>query len=320
MLSNMESEKETRNIVAALRKMPLFKQLSPTNVHKVLGLCHRQACAEGDILIESNTISDSMFILISGQLAVKGPNDDLGMVVLAVLSPITTVGEMGIFNHERRSASVYASEDSHVLVIDRGPFEALMRTDKELRIGIYNNVVEILSDKILKDNVRARDFVMARVRAEKEQRGLNRKLSSAIALLVERAGMDINEAKALIDERTSDEDIRILIVDDEPSVRNLIKTSLPAYDISEASDGEEGLTSIRADPPDLVISDLRMPKMDGFELAEHLEQEFPHLPVIALSDQVQDGDIEGCNFAGFLEKSMKFEVFEEMIEDTLTER
>ena len=112
----------------------------------------------------------------------------------------------------------------------------------------------------------------------------------------------------------------ILIVDDEPSVRNLIKTSLPAYYISEASDGEEALTSIRADPPDLVISDLRMPKMDGFELAKHLEQEFPHLPVIALSGQVQDGDIEGCNFAGFLEKPMRFEVFEEMIEDTLTER
>ena len=316
MLANTESEKDNRNIIAALRKMPLFKQLSPTHVQKVLGRCQRQACAEGDILIESDTISDAMFILISGQLTVKGSDD----MVLAVLSPITTVGEMGIFNHERRSASVHASEDSHVLVIDRGPFETLMRTDKELRIGIYNNVVEILSDKIVKDNVRARDFVMARVRAEKEQRGLNRKLSSAIALLVEHAGMDINEAKALIDERTSDEDIRILIVDDEPSVRNLIKTSLPAYDVSEASDGEEALTSIRVDPPDLVISDLRMPNMDGFELAEHLEQEFPHLPVIALSGQVQEGDIEGCNFADFLEKPMRFEVVEEMIEDTLTER
>ncbi len=318
MLANTDSEKGTRNIIAALRKMPLFKQLSPTHVQKVLGLCQRQACEEGDILIESDTISDAMFILISGQLVVKGPGpDDVG---LAVLSPITTVGEMGIFNHVRRSASVYASEDSHVLVIDRGPFEALMRTDKELRIGIYNNVVEILSNKIIKDNVRARDFIMARVRAEKEQRRLNRKLSSAIALLVERTGIDINEAKALIDERTSDEDIRILIVDDEPSLRNLIKTSLPAYDISEASDGEEALTSIRADPPDLVISDLRMPNMDGFALAENLEQEFPHLPVIALSGQVQDGDIEGCNFVGFLEKPMRFEVFEEMIEDTLTEQ
>ena len=316
MLSNTDSEKDSRNIIAALRKMPLFKQLSPTRVQKVLGLCQRQACAEGDILIESNTISDAMFILISGQLAVKGP-DDVG---LAVLSPITTVGEMGIFNRVRRSASVYASEDSHVLVIDRGPFEALMRTDKELRIGIYHNIIDILSDKILNDNVRARDFVMARVRAEKEQRGLNRKLSSAIGLLVERTGIDINEAKTLVDERTSDEDIRILIVEDEPSLRNLIRASLPAYDISEASDGEEALNSIRADPPDLVISDLMMPKMDGFELAEHLEQEFPHLPVIALSGQVQAGDIEGYNFAGFLEKPMRFEVFEEMIEETLTER
>ena len=70
----------------------------------------------------------------------------------------------------------------------------------------------------------------------------------------------------------------------------------------------------------MVISDLMMPKMDGFELTEHLEQEFPHLPVIALSGQVQAGDIEGYNFAGFLEKPMRFEVFEEMIEETLTER
>ncbi len=55
---------------------------------------------------------------------------------LATLQPITAVGEMGIFNRQRRSASVEALKQSKVLVIEGGPFELMLRTDQPMRVNI----------------------------------------------------------------------------------------------------------------------------------------------------------------------------------------
>lgn len=64
----------------------------------------------------------------------------------------------------------------------------------------------------------------------------------------------------------------ILIVDDLPSNRTFLVTVLRAhgYRVLEASDGAEGLATVRADHPDLVITDVLMPVMDGFELLKRL--------------------------------------------------
>jgi len=125
-----------------------------------------------------------------------------------------------------------------------------------MRVHVYQNIVGILSSKIVNDNVRARDYMLDRVHSEKERRNLRKKLDAAVALLVEKAGLEAQEAQALIDGRVEDEKVRILIVDDEPAMRQLVKSSLSSYDVSEAGDGEEALIAIRADKPDLVIADI----------------------------------------------------------------
>ena len=78
------------------------------------------------------TDSDEMYILIAGELGVNGEDS----VFLATLQPITAVGEMGIFNRQRRSASVEALKQSNVLVIEGGPFELMLRTDQPMRVNI----------------------------------------------------------------------------------------------------------------------------------------------------------------------------------------
>lgn len=90
-----------------------------------------------------------------------------------------------MFNRHRRSASVEALKQSKVLVIERGPFEQMLRSDQAMRVHIYHNIVEILSSKIVNDNVRARDYMLERVRSEKERRELRKKLDVAVELLVE---------------------------------------------------------------------------------------------------------------------------------------
>jgi len=66
---------------------------------------------------------------------------------------------------------------------------------------------------------------------------------------------------------------KILIVDDDPDITEALSMILESkgYQISTASDGVDGLTSLKADKPDLMILDLLMPKMDGFAVCKELQ-------------------------------------------------
>lgn len=80
---------------------------------------------------------------------------------------------------------------------------------------------------------------------------------------------------------------RILLVDDSRVTRELIKVYLIAKDVTlvEAVDGQDALEKVRADPPDLVIADMRMPRLDGSELCEALSRDAATraVPVVILT-------------------------------------
>jgi two-component system, OmpR family, KDP operon response regulator KdpE len=77
---------------------------------------------------------------------------------------------------------------------------------------------------------------------------------------------------------------RILVVDDEPQITRVLRTSLSSqgYDIRVANDGETALEILKDWTPDLVITDLSMPNMDGLELCQRLRAK-SQLPIIILS-------------------------------------
>jgi len=76
----------------------------------------------------------------------------------------------------------------------------------------------------------------------------------------------------------------ILVVDDEPQITRVLKTSLSSqgYGIRTAADGEEALQMMRDWAPDLIVTDLRMPNMDGLELCRRVRTE-SRIPIIVLS-------------------------------------
>jgi two-component system response regulator PilR (NtrC family) len=78
---------------------------------------------------------------------------------------------------------------------------------------------------------------------------------------------------------------KILVVDDEPGVRNLLKTMLArkGYAPETADNGDEALRRLKAEHFDLVITDLRMPGLPGEELVAQVKRDQPSLPVVVIS-------------------------------------
>ena len=79
--------------------------------------------------------------------------------------------------------------------------------------------------------------------------------------------------------------IKILVVDDDAQVRLLLSSLLEAegYNVFQASNGKEAQASCREHVPDLVVTDLVMPEQEGLETIHAICQNWPHLPVIAIS-------------------------------------
>ena len=82
---------------------------------------------------------------------------------------------------------------------------------------------------------------------------------------------------------------KILVVDDEPQITRVLRTSLSThgYDVRIANDGESALDSFQEFNPDLVITDLSMPRMTGIELCENI-RDHSEVPIIVLSVRGED--------------------------------
>lgn len=85
---------------------------------------------------------------------------------------------------------------------------------------------------------------------------------------------------------------KILLVEDEVSIRKFIKINLEreGFEVFEAGSGEEGLEIADREKPAIVLLDIMLPGMDGFEVCDKLRKSFPHLGIIMLTAKAEDYD------------------------------
>ena len=113
---------------------------------------------------------------------------------------------------------------------------------------------------------------------------------------------------------------RILVVEDSPDIRVLIRMLLEAagHEVMTASDGREGVETAKRERPDLVLMDLSLPVLSGWEATKALKEtpETASIPVVAVTAHAMHGDREralaaGCD--GFIPKPIDEETFESLV-------
>lgn len=102
---------------------------------------------------------------------------------------------------------------------------------------------------------------------------------------------------------------KILVIEDDRFLSLVLKGKLEkeGFIVRQAFDGEEGLQMIKKEPPDLVMLDLIMPKVSGFELLEKIsiDPQLSRIPVVVASNLGQESDIAKAKNLGVLEYYVK---------------
>ena len=90
------------------------------------------------------------------------------------------------------------------------------------------------------------------------------------------------------------ERLRILLVDDEPSIVKMVgkRLEVEGFEVLIATDGQDGLDKARAESPDLIVLDLMLPKLNGYEICTMLKQDsrYQKIPIVLFTAKAQEKD------------------------------
>jgi two-component system cell cycle response regulator DivK len=120
---------------------------------------------------------------------------------------------------------------------------------------------------------------------------------------------------------------RILYIEDNPENRMLVRRVLNAegYKLIEAVDGPAGLVAAREHVPDLILMDINLPELDGYEVTSRIKMipQLAHVPVIAMTANVMHGDREktlaaGCD--GYIQKPIDIDLLPGQVAKFLSRR
>lgn len=118
---------------------------------------------------------------------------------------------------------------------------------------------------------------------------------------------------------------RILLVDDEPSIVKMVgkRLEVEGFDVVVAMDGQEGLAKAQAEAPDLIILDLMLPKLNGYEICTMLKQDtrYQNIPIVLFTAKAQDKDEKlgmECGANAYVRKPFRAQELLEKIRTLLT--
>lgn len=119
--------------------------------------------------------------------------------------------------------------------------------------------------------------------------------------------------------------LTVVVVDDEPDYRQIIRSLLLGLPdvvsiVGEAADGQEGLAVVLRERPDIVVTDLMMPRLNGVDLTRRIRQELPQTRIILISSYPEDAYRLMASESGadaFVNKRVVFEALVPAIRDLI---
>jgi two-component system, OmpR family, KDP operon response regulator KdpE len=121
---------------------------------------------------------------------------------------------------------------------------------------------------------------------------------------------------------TGQRSMNVLVVEDEPALRKIVVTALSScgYDVVGASTGVEALDCVRRARPDLVVLDLELPEMDGWEFLDHFRRHRDHADVPVLVTSATHRRIDGdLGIQAFFAKPFDLEELLDCVQSVLRE-
>lgn len=129
------------------QRIPLFKNISPEDVHKIFGKGMTLVTEKDNVIFYEGTAGNQMYVVLAGSVDLFS-----GKKKIATLRSGDMFGEMALINNEPRSATAVAAERSQLFVLSETLFQKLMT--KRVSIRMLFNIVGVMSDRIRKANKR----------------------------------------------------------------------------------------------------------------------------------------------------------------------
>ena len=136
-------------LIKVIGKLRLFRDCEPEDIEQLLRICNLKAYETDQIIYQRGRSSQEMLILLSGKLRVISESGDL----LAAIKPGSSVGEMGVFTGQPRSADIVAAEKSTGLAIGKMDIRTLLEAKKDMQLKVLKNLIHVLSERLVAANL-----------------------------------------------------------------------------------------------------------------------------------------------------------------------
>jgi CRP-like cAMP-binding protein len=123
----------------------LFRELNYEEATRLKALCGLRRCEADEVVIEEDSLGQALYLLLDGRVRVC--HEDLGRTI-ARLGPGQLFGEMSLIDDLLTSATVRTETPCTLLVVPRGPFQALLDTDARLASKVYRAFCRVLCQRL----------------------------------------------------------------------------------------------------------------------------------------------------------------------------
>ena len=131
-----------------LRTVPLFSELSETDIASLAKVATRRRYPKDTVVFFENEEGDFFFMILEGRIKVTILGDDGREIILSILGPGDSFGEMALLDNEPRSATVIAVEETELLSLHRSDFQAIVANN----VNILRALVKMLTTHLRRAN------------------------------------------------------------------------------------------------------------------------------------------------------------------------